>query len=478
LLALVCFTLSPMALAVSPPPDGGYPGGNTAEGDNALLSLTTGVNNVAVGAIALHNDTTGAANTAIGANTLFQSNGNDNTAVGTDALTENTTGNSNTAIGTLTLLANTNGSDNTAIGYQALRSNAIDAIDNTAVGSGALSGGPRFITTFSFCTAVGFNALLNNTASNNTAVGDQALLTNTTGTENTAIGAGTLFKNAGGNNNTATGLEALFSNTTGSNNTADGLLALENNTSGHDNVAEGFQALANNKTGSLNIAVGSNAGMSLTTGSNNIDIGANVVGNASDTNTIRIGKQGTQKATLIAGISGTAVTGSSVVVNSTGKLGIAASSARFKEQIEPMGNASEVVLALKPVTFRYKQEVDADHAPQFGLVAEEVEKIDRQLVVHDEQGRPFAVRYDAVNAMLLNEFLKEHRKIEEQQTKLGQQQSTIAELKATVAKQQDTFASKFAQQQRQIEALSAGLQNVSAAIELNKSAPTQVADNR
>jgi trimeric autotransporter adhesin len=423
--ALACFYVSSRSQAVTPAPDGGYSGENTAEGTTALFSLTTGEfntangwqalygnttghNNTANGAAALESNATGNFNTATGANALFLNSGNDNTANGAGALFDNTTGSQNTASGSSALQKNTNGSDNTATGYQALFNNGFDAMDNTAIGSGALFSN----VSASFNTAVGFNALFNNTAGNNTAVGDQALLNNTSGAENTATGAGTLFKNKTGNNNTASGLQALFSNTSGSNNTADGLLALESNTSGHDNTAHGFQALLHS-TGSNNIAVGSNAGSSLTTGGNNIDIGANVLGNPGEANTIRLGKQGTQKATFIAGIAGTPITGSTVVVNSTGKLGVATSSARFKEAIKPMEAASEAILALKPVSFHYKEEVDPDRIPQFGLVAEEVAKVDPELVMRDEQGNPFTVRYEAVNAMLLNEFLKEHRKVEE-----------------------------------------------------------------
>jgi hypothetical protein len=160
--------------------------------------------------------------------------------------------------------------------------------------------------------------------------------------------------------------------------------------------------------------VGNQAGVNLTTGNNNIDIGA--PGAAGEANTIRIGKQGTQKQTFIAGISGVAVTGSTVVVNSSGKLGVAASSARFKQAIKPMDKASEALLALKPVTFRYKQEIDPDGIPQFGLIAEEVEKVNPNLVIRDEEGKIMSVRYEAVNAMLLNEFLEAHRKLQEQQT--------------------------------------------------------------
>jgi len=234
----------------------------------------------------------------------------------------------------------------------------------------------------------------------------------------------------------------------------------------------GIQALNNNTSGSLNTAVGALAGQNLTTGNNNIDIGANVVGNAGDANTIRIGKQGTQKSAFIAGIFGTAMTGSPVVINSSGKLGVSGtSSIRFKEAVEAMDKASDGILKLKPVTFRYQKQIDPDGIPQFGLVAEEVEKVNPDLITRDEEGKAITVRYEAVNAMLLNEFLKEHRNVAEQQ-------STIVDLKATVAKQQDAFESKIAQQQKQIEALVAALQKVSAAVDLNKVAPTQLADNR
>ena len=234
------------------------------------------------------------------------------------------------------------------------------------IGSGALfsniSGG--------FNTAIGFNALFNNTASNNTAVGDQALLNNTTGTENTADWCRRRSSRTQPAITTRpSGFEALFSNTTGSNNTANGLLALENNTIGHDNIAEGFQALANNTTGSSNIALGSNAGINLTTGSNNIDIGA--PGVAGEAKKIRIGKARDAERHLYRrhlyvneGGDGQAT----VVVNSNGQLGRSpASSARFKEAIKPMDKASEAILALKPVTFRYKKELDPDGMPQFGL---------------------------------------------------------------------------------------------------------------
>jgi len=176
--------------------------------------------------------------------------------------------------------------------------------------------------------------------------------------------------------------------------------------------------------------LGANAGLNLTTGSNNIDIGA--PGAAGEANTIRIGKQGTQKATLIAGIFGSPVTGSTVVVNSTGKLGVAASSARFKEATKPMDKTSESILALKPVTFRYKKDIDPDGIPQFGLVAEDVEKVNPDLVVRDKEGKPYSVRYDQVNAMLLNEFLKEHRKVQKLEATVADLASQLRRVSATM----------------------------------------------
>src|SRR4029077_1894029 len=244
-----------------------------------------------------------------------------------------------------------------------------------------------------------------------------------------------LFKSTTGNNNTADGSGALFSNTTGSNNTADGPLALENNTIGHDNSAGGFQALANNTTGSSNIALGSNAGINLTTGSNNIDIGA--PGTAGESKKIRIGKQGTQTATFIAGIYNVNEGGTikPLYINSNGQVGTQApaSSRRFKREIKPMDQTSEAILGLKPVTFQYKD--DNTRTPQFGLIAEEVAKADPDLVVRDEDGEIYTVRYEAVNAMLLNEFIKEHQ--------------TVQELKSIVAKQEATAT----QQQTEIKAL-------------------------
>jgi hypothetical protein len=383
LMLIIGLGLLPRAQAVSPAPDGGYPGGNTAEGQNALFSLTTGGFNTAVGWLSLKSDTTGQLNTAVGAGTLFANTGDSNTAVGAGALLSNTIGIRNTANGAFALFSNTIGVENMANGCQ-------------------------------------------------------ALYNNTTGSENTANGA-----------------FALYYNTTGHDNAANGQAALVNNTTGNDNTADGVTALDNNTTGNNNIAVGSTAGFNLTTGDFNIDIGN--VGVAGEAFTIRIGDVESQTRAFIAGIFAVPVTGTGVVVDSDGQLGVAASSQRFKDEIKPMDKASEAILALKPVTFRYKHEIDPKRIPQFGLVAEEVAKVNPDLVACDAKGEPYTVRYDAVNAMLLNEFIKEHHKVE-QLTK--------------------DFESKLAEQQKQIQRLTAGLQKVSAQVELIRQTPQTVVDDQ
>jgi hypothetical protein len=245
------------------------------------------------------------------------------------------------------------------------------------------------------------------------------------------------------NFSTVQGDDALLNNI-GTNNTAIGFNALLANTIGSDNTAIGVGALGDNKSGSNNIAVGFLAGENLDHGDNNIVIGN--AGNPGASNSIHIGSRETHTATFIAGISGVAVTGSQVIVNSNGKLGVTVSSARFKDEVKPMDEASEAILALKPVTFRYKHELDPNGIPQFGLVAEDVEKVNPDLVARDADGRPYTVRYEAVNAMLLNEFLKEHRKIEQQRK---------------------DFEADLAKQQKQIEALNVSLEKMSAQIELS-----------
>jgi hypothetical protein len=385
-LALLGFALLSGAQAVVPPPDGGYPGFNTAEGQNALFSLTTGSANTAVGWFSLFSDTDGSFNTATGAGALLFNTANENTAFGAAALLFNTIGFQNTAIGTATLLNNTNGDNNTAIGDSALQSN----------------------------TTGGFN----------TASGDSALQSNTTG-----------------DLNTATGGQALQNNTTANNNTANGVNALRQNTTASNNTAIGFATLVTNTTGDDNTALGSEAGRDQTTGSGNVYIGRSVVGIA-----------GESDKTYIRNINITALDGAAVTVDvNSGLLGHATSSRRYKEEIKPMDKASEALYQLKPVTFHYKKEINRTQALSFGLIAEEVAEVNPDLIVRDSAGKPETVRYEGVNAMLLNEFLKAHRRIEEQE-------ATIARL------------------QKQIDAVTAGLQKVSAQLEASKPAP-QVVNN-
>jgi hypothetical protein len=271
---------------------------------------------------------------------------------------------------------------------------------------------------------------------------------------NTAYGCQALADNAMGNSNTAIGRAALANNAMGNGNTAIGRGALADNAMGNSNTAIGRAALACN-TGSNNIALGTLAGSYDMAGNNNIYIGNSGM-MAPEDGQIRIGRPGMQTGVYIAGIHNAAANGSPVVVCCGGKLGVTMSSARFKEAIKPMDKASEAILALKPVTFHYKKDVDPDGIPQFGLVAEQVEKVNPDLVARDEDGKVYTVRYEAVNAMLLNEFLKEHRKNEEQQ-------ATITDLKTEIA----TLAAMVKEQDAKIE-------RVNDKVELSKAAPQTV----
>jgi hypothetical protein len=349
---------SPKVHAVSPPPDGGYAGGNTAEGQNALFSLTTGGFNTAVGFLSLRSNTAGSFNTAIGAGTL-----------------------------------------------------------------------------------------LANTADGNTATGVGALLSNTTGFANTANGAFALFSNTTGSNNTAIGHDTLMSNTSSNANTAIGGEALANNTSGSQNTANGQQALSGNTSGSLNIALGFRAGINVTTADNVICIGA-------DGNNVA-------NSCFIGRIFGsTSVNGVAVLVNSNGRLGTMTSSARFKDEIKPMDKASEALFGLKPVAFRYKKDIDPAGTPQLGLVAEDVEKVNPDLVVRDKDGKAYSVRYDQVNAMLLNEFLKEHKALLEQQRKVQTLEVALKSVNERLREQE------------------AKIESVSAQIEMSNPAPQMAANER
>jgi Chaperone of endosialidase len=451
---LTGFALLQPAQAVVPPPDGGYPGFNTAEGTDALFSNTTGARNTGLGFQALYSNSTSSYNTAEGFRALFSNtSGTQNTASGAEALLMNTSGVDNTAVGWRALRNNVTGSENTATGANALQSNT-SGIQNSAFGKRAL-----FFNNDGNCnTAVGFKALDRNTGGDyNTAVGCEALQNNS-GVDNTAVGFQALQSHTTGAGSVAIGFQALASNTTGGGNTAIGRDALRFNT-GNRNTAIGDGALYDNTTGVSNIALGSLAGLGITSGNENIHIGEFGAGNES--NTIRIGSKVIQTRAFIAGIRGV-TTGSAdaipVLIDSAGQLGTASSSRRFKKEIKPMDRTSESILALKPATFQYKN--DNTSTPQFGLIAEEVAAVNPNLVVHDDKGEIYTVRYDAVNAMLLNEFLKEHRKNEEQQTKIEQQDGEIA------------------LQQKQIESLTAGLRKVSAQLELSKSTPQTVLNNQ
>ncbi len=344
-------TAIPNMQAVVPAPDGGYPNLTTAEGQNALLHLTTGVANTAVGWLSLESVTTGSANTGLGAGTLVLNTGDDNTATGA-----------------------------------------------------------------------------------------AALLSNTTGPQNTANGAFALFNNIDGGDNTANGASALFSNTGGDDNTAIGNSALYSNTIGFQNTAVGAFSLHNNVSGSENTALGDNAGHVIT-GTGNVCIGSGLGG-----------VDGVDNTTWIRNVYDSVASARAVYVNADNKIGTLSSSRRYKDEIRPMAQASEAILSLRPVSFRYKKEVDRTRSLSFGLIAEEVAQVDPDLVTPDRHGKPETVRYEAVNAMLLNEFLKEHRKVQE------------------LEKGMATLTAQFKEQAAQI-------QKVSALLEMNNAAPRMTASN-
>jgi hypothetical protein len=428
--ALMCFAPLPASHAVVPPPDGGYPNFTTAEGTNALHNLTTGAANTGLGWYSLFSNGIGSFNTAVGGGALTLNNADSNTAVGTAALLLNTSGTENTAVGTSALVNNDTGHSNTANGSFALSSN-VQGNRNTAVG---------------------FHALENNIAGSNIAVGAEALRSNTTGINNVAVGNISLENSIGGGGNTAVGSSALTSLIQGNTNTAVGDLALALNTEGHNNTAVGSFALVNS-TGSGNVALGKNAGDNMTTADNVICIGSQ-----GDATAFALGDR-----CFIGNIRGAVVgngDGVNVIIDSDGQLGTVNSSRRFKKDIKSMDQTSEAILALKPVTFRYKDQDTrkAESTPQFGLIAEDVAEVNADLIVRDKEGKPLTVRYDAVNAMLLNEFLKEHRAFVEEQQKVQEQGAIIA------------------RQQKQIEALIAAVQKVSAQFKTNNSA-SQIAEN-
>jgi hypothetical protein len=425
-ITLCWFALS-SAIEAGCPSIGGCTGQNTAVGDDSLFSLTSGIWNVGVGFQALFNDTTGIQNTATGYQALFT----------------NVSGDHSTAIGGLALFGNTTGSDNVGVGFQTLSNN----------------------TTGNRNTGMGFRTLaFNSTNNDNTAVGWNALFNNRSINGNTAVGSGALFNAANSPENVAVGFHALNA-TSGTNgfNVAVGFQALDQVTTGGQNTAVGDNALGNVVTGTFNTAIGDLAGLSHTgSDSGNIDIGAFEEGVAGESNVTRIGNIGNT-----AQSSGVFLT---VEFVGGTKLGYVVSSRRYKEDIKPMEKASESLFALTPVTFRYKKDMDPSGTQQYGLIAEDVAKVNPDLVVNDQQGKPATLRFLNIQAMMLNEFLKEHKKVEEQQ-------ATIAQLK------KDLLATS-AQQQEEIKALTATLkeqakqiERVNALVTVTRPAPQLAGNN-
>jgi uncharacterized coiled-coil protein SlyX len=423
LLPLVCFGLAPMAQAVGPDTDGAIAGSNNGEGVGVLVSRTTGIWNTGTGFEALNHLTAGNQNTATGLRALASDiNGGYNTATGVLSLFSNTGGFFNVATGAYSLANNTTGLQNTAVGYAALYRNTM-AEANCAFGEAALYNNVK--------------AFVNN------AFGVQALFNNLTGEENNAFGTG-----------------ALFAHTEGESNDAFGHFALENDVDGVWNNAFGAFALDSNVSGSFNTAIGDSAGFDIT-GDGNVCIGEGVLGETDVNDSTYIRNINTTAQPIVAGVDGVTVD------LTTGRLGHGVSSQRYKEQIKPMDKASELLFSLKPVTYRYKKEIDPKQTLDFGLIAEEVAKVSPELAIRDAKGQVSNVRYNAINAMLLNEFLKEHQQVAEQQ-------ATIAELKSTVAQQQkgmDVLTAQLKEQATQI-------QKVSAQIEMSRPVPKVVLNNQ
>jgi hypothetical protein len=342
------------------------------------------------------------ANTAMGSNALvhvkLDESGCHNTASGEDTLYSDTSGSYNTATGFSSLFSNTTGSNNTAAGYESL--------------------------------------YFTSTGGDNTAGGYQSLYKNTTGSYNTAAGVGALYDNSTGDYSTASGYYALHNNN-GASNTGSGYESLYANKSGANNTANGAHALASNTTGSDNVAEGFHAGYNLTTGNNNIDISN--VGVAAESGVIRIGTTGTQTKTHIAGIYGTSVSGSAVMVNSSGQLGVVVSSERFKTDIAPMGSDTAKLQALRPVKFHLK--TDPQGVVQYGLIAEEVAKVYPELVVRDEAGQIDGVRYDEMAPMLLNEMQEQQQVIAAQSAQIAAQDQRAAAQDAKIARLQEQLSS-------------------------------------
>jgi hypothetical protein len=441
--ALCWFALSPALKAGCPNPPGVCFGQNTAVGQDALFNVTTGVWNVGVGVQALFNDTIGNQNTAIGYQTLFTNvDGDHSTGIGSQALFNNTSGSDNVGVGFRTLYTNTTGSRNTGMGYRTL----------------------SFSDTGSENTAIGWNALYNNRNGGdfNTAVGSQAALHNLNSEFNVAVGDSSLASfngtTATDGANTALGSIALTLLTSGQENVAVGRRALENLASASNNTAVGWRSGDNLIDGNNDVTIGSSAGVTFVHANNNIAIGAPGGGNFADSsNTCFIGSIHDEPVS-------DAGSAQAVFVDQFNVLGFLPSSERFKHDITPMDKASEVLYGLKPVTFKYNN--DKTGKTQYGVIAEEVAKVAPDLVFRDKNGIVETLRFEQIGAMMLNEFLKEHKKVEEQQ-------ASIADLKSTVTLQQKEMQVLTAQLKEQ----AMQIQKVSAQLQTTKSAPQTVANN-
>ncbi|HEY4273000.1 MAG TPA: tail fiber domain-containing protein [Candidatus Udaeobacter sp.] len=422
LLMIAGFALLPRAEAVSPAPDGCYPNFTTAEGCNALQNLVGGAGNSGLGWYALFSTVEGSFNTGVGGGALVLNTADSNTAVGAAALLLNTTGTQSVAVGTDALVFN-NADDNTAVGFFALEQN-VSAVTNAALGTFA---------------AENNDSSGNGTADFNVAIGGFALQANVDGTRNTAVGAGAMESADGGSDNTAVGELAGNVLGAGSGNICIG--------SGAGTVAP--MSGEYNNTILLGISGDSNA---------NSPNGRCYIGNIRDVTTG----------------SGGAIP---VLIDPDGQLGTMSSSRQFKKDIKPMDQASEGILKLNPVTFHYKNHRDIKKSKQeleFGLIAEDVAEVNPDLVARNKDGEIYSVRYDAVNVMLLNEFLKQHKKVEEQQANITQLNSKMVTQAAIIARQQKGMEVLTAQVKEQ----AAQIQKVSAQIQLNKSAARTVASGQ
>ena len=441
---------------------------------SGTLSNNVGNNNTALGDGALGENAGGTGNTASGAGALlFNTGGNYNTANGDGALINNITGSFNTAVG-LSALFNSTGTNNTALGAYA-GDNLTSGSNNIAIGNSGVAGesatirlGASGTQTRTFIAGIsgvslsgGQTVVVNSSGqlgvapavsgTNNTANGVNAMSSNTVGAHNTANGFSVLRANTTGGQNTAAGARALVANTTGSRNTASGVNALSGNTTGGNNVALGFEAAKAQSTGSENTAVGYQAGLNWTTGRNNIALGAgagrNQTGGSNnisigapgwkvDTATIRIGKSNTHTAAYIAGISNATVTGGmAVMVKPNGQLGVVTSSRRYKQDIQPMGDASSALMQLQPVTFHYKQADENGQRPlQYGLIAEDVAEVMPALAIFNDAGQPESVAYQMLPSLLLNEYQKQNRELLQTKQKLAAMEAEMAAMKLMMSK--------------------------------------------